>query len=169
MGKDSNQQVKKPANLTTFMLSQDFLPEHWDWDDQEKKILVYYANTPDAAKEVGKIILNRIIANGLDVSAAYAIMHDKDEHIIWNEYQNKYISNFTSHHVHFVAKLKKGETLERIASIVGVEPNFIEKPQRGRYSFDNMLSYLIHIKYPAKYRYNAREVVTFVGKDYFGP
>ena len=166
MGKD-NQQAKKPANLTTFMLSQDFLPEHWDWTAPEKNVLASYSNTDDAAKMVGNVIFNRLMSNGLDIAEAYAIMHNMDEHIIWNEYKNQYITSFTTHHIHFVAKLKVGATLEKIAEIIGVAPNFIEKPQRGRYSYDNMLSYLIHIKYPQKYRYNARDVVTFVGNDYF--
>lgn len=166
MGKD-DQPAKKPANLTTFMLSQDFLPEHWDWTAPEKYVLASYSNTDDAAKMVGNVIYNRLMSNGLDIVEAYAITHNKDEHIIWNEYKNQYITSFTTHHIHFVAKLKVGATLEKIAEIIGVEPNFIEKPQRGRYSYDNMLSYLIHIKYPQKYRYNARDVVTFVGKDYF--
>lgn len=166
MSKD-DEKVKKVANLTTFMLSQDYLPEHWNWDAQEKNVIATYANTPDATREVGRVVFNRLIGDGLDVVEAYAITHNKDEHEIWSDYQNKYITSFTSHHIHFVAKLKVGVPLEKIAEIIGVEPNFIEKPQRGRYSYDNMLSYLIHIKYPSKYRYGAREVVTFCGKDYF--
>ena len=34
-------------------------------------------------------------------------------------------------------KNAKGKTLEEIAPLVGVEPQFIEKPHRGRYSYDN--------------------------------
>lgn len=36
MGDDKK---KKLANLTTFMLSQDYLPEHWNWSNSEKKSL----------------------------------------------------------------------------------------------------------------------------------
>ena len=158
---------KKPANLTTFMLSQDYLSEHWDWTPAEKRVLVSASSTPNSAKLVGTVIFNRLITAGFDIEEAYAITHDKDEHVIWNEYKNHYITSFTSNHIHFVAKLKKGAPLELIADTIGVAPSYIEKPRAGRYSYDNMLSYLIHIKYPQKYRYDARSVVTFSGKDYF--
>ena len=164
MAKDEK---KKPANLTTFMLSQDYLPEHWDWTPAEKNILISASNTADSAKLVGAVIFDRLIAAGFDIEEAYAITHDKDEHVIWSEYKSQYITSFTSHHIHFVAKLKKGAPLEQISDAIGVAPNYIEKPRAGRYSYDNMLSYMIHIKYPQKYRYDARSVVTFAGKDYF--
>ena len=158
---------KKSANLTTFMLSQDYLPEHWEWTDDEKNILMQYSNTSEAAKEIGMIIMNRLTDNGIEVEEAYAITHDKDEHVIWDEYKNQYKTDFAHQHIHFVAKLKKGDTLDKIAGYIGVEPGFIEKPKAGRYSYDNQLSYLIHIKYPQKYRYDAKSVVTLAGKDYF--
>ena len=150
---------KRPANLTTFMLSQDYLPEHWDWDVTEKAAL-------GSCDATAKVILDRLTAAGLSVREAYAITHDKDEHEIWDEYQNQYIVNFTSNHIHFSCKLAKGETLENIAKFIGVTPNYIGRPKAGRYAYDNMLSYLIHIKYPKKYQYNPQEVITLAGKDY---
>lgn len=156
MGDDKK---KKLANLTTFMLSQDYLPEHWNWSNSEKKSLSFFDTT-------AQTIFDRLISNGLIVKEAYAISHDKDEHEIWNEYQNQYITSFTSNHIHFVAKLTDGVPLDRIAEIIGVEPNFIEKPRPGRYSYDNMLSYLIHIKYPQKYQYDPHSVKDLAGKRY---
>lgn len=150
---------KRPANLTTFMLSQDYLPEHWDWDVTEKAAL-------GSCDATAKVILARLTAAGLSVREAYAITHDKDEHEIWNEYTNQYIVNFTSNHIHFSCKLAKGETLENIAKFIGVTPNYIGRPKVGRYAYDNMLSYLIHIKYPKKYQYSPQNVVTLTGKEY---
>lgn len=154
---------KKVANLTTFMLSQDYLPEHWSWTVQEQQALL----SNDCAL-VGQVILNRFKANGIDLETAYIITHDKDEHVIWDEYQNCYKSTFTSHHVHFVGKFKKDDAMpiEKIAEIIGVEENYIVRPKAGRHSYDNMLSYLIHIKYPEKHQYRADCVVTLTGPDY---
>ena len=154
---------KKTANLLTFMLSQDYLPEHWSWTVQEQQALL-----SGECALVGQVILNRFKANGIDLESAYAITHDKDEHEIWDEYQNCYRSSFTSHHIHFVGKFKKGDAMpiEKIAEIIGVEESYIVKPKPGRYSYDNMISYLIHIKYPEKHRYRADSVVTLAGPNY---
>lgn len=151
---------KRSANLTTFMLSQDYLPEHWDdWTNAEKAAL-------GNCEVTAKVILNRLKNAGLTVLEAYAIEHNKDEHEIWDEYKSQYIVNFTSHHIHFTCKLARGETLENIAEIIGVTPNFVEKPKAGRYAYDNMLSYLIHIKYPKKFQYDPHDVITLEGKEY---
>ena len=123
---------KKAANLTTFGIAQDYLPEHWDWDPSELKSL---GNPGDMAK----VILARLQAAGVEVTEAHVIEHAKDEHELWNEYQNQYQVLFTSNHMHMVCKLSKGEPLENIAKIIGIAPNFIAKPKAGRYSYDNML------------------------------
>lgn len=159
----SNPAKKKAANLSTFMLSQDYLPEHWKWTVQEQQAL-----SSNDCEKVGQVIMSRFENNGVKLEAAYIITHDQDEHEIWDEYQNCYKSSFTSHHIHFVGKFKKGDAMpiEKIAEIIGVEENYIVKPKPGRYSYDNMLSYLIHIKYPAKHRYRADSVVTLAGSDY---
>lgn len=160
MAKDKKKD-KKPANLQTFMLSQDFLPEHWDWSLAEKAALV-------DCEKTAKVIMDRFNAQGISLVEAHAIAHDKDEHEIFDEYQNQYISNFTSNHMHFVGKLSKddAQTIERIAEIIGVESNYIERPKAGRYAYDNMLSYLIHIKYPEKYQYDPHAVYTLSGTPY---
>lgn len=148
------------------MLTQDFDPEHWDWDPNELTAL----SSCDAA---AKIIAARFAAAGVSLEEAYAIEHDKDEKDIWDEYQNIYNKEVSGRHMHIVVKLGKDNALplERIASIIGVNPAFIERPRPGRYSYDNMLSYLIHIKYPSKFQYDPQTVITLAGKpymDYYG-
>ena len=150
---------KKMAKLTTFMLAQDFLPEHWNWDPAELQSLCSCDST-------AHVILQRLSDAGLVVKEAYAIRHDKDEHELWNEYENRYTVAFTSNHIHFVCKLANGETLENIAKIIGVAQNFIAKPKAGRYMYDDSLSYLIHIKYPKKFQYDPHDVITVKGKKY---
>lgn len=153
--------ARKEANLETILIAQDFLPEHWNWTAQEKAYL------GDVA-EMGKIIKARLEADGCVVIEMYAVKHDKDEQKLWNEQKMAYEIKFTSNHGHFVIKLKKGtgKILSAIAALIGLEPNFIEKPKRGRYAYDNMLSYLIHIKYDKKYQYPVGDVYTIVGKPY---
>ena len=149
------------ANLRTFMLTQDFDPEHWDWSPNDLMAL----SSCDAA---ARIIAARFAAAGFPLEEAYAICHDKDEKTLWDEYQSKYVRKVSGPHMHFVAKLGKANALplERIASIAGVDPAFIEKPKTGRYAYDNMLSYLIHIKYADKYQYDPQAVITLAGKPY---
>lgn len=151
--------ARKEANLSCVLLAQDFQPQHWNWTDEEKTHL-------GNITEMGEIIKNRLENGGCLIAEMYAIKHDKDEQKIWNEYKMIYEVKFTSNHVHFVIRFKKGDKLAVIASLIGVEPNFIEKPQRGRYAYDNMLSYLTHIKYAKKYQYDAHDVVTIAGKPY---
>ena len=150
---------KKMANLTTFMLVQDYQANHWNWSDEEKAQLA----TPN---ETAKVIYDRLIAADVEVKEAYAINHDKDEHELWDEYQRSYVVAPTSSHIHFLAKLNTGVPLDAIAKITGVASSFIEKPKRGRYAYDNMLSYLIHIKYPNRYQYEPHDVITLAGRDY---
>lgn len=151
---------KRAANLTTFMLSQDYIAKHWvGWTDIEKAAL-------GSAKDTGQVILNRLLAAGVDVIEAYVISHDKDEKELWSLYENKYRKDLVSNHIHFVAKMRKGETLKNLSQIIGVSPNFIEKPRPGKHAYNNMLSYLIHIKYPNKYQYAVSDVTTLCGKDY---
>ncbi|MEY8426884.1 Rep family protein [Lachnospiraceae bacterium 46-15] len=151
--------AKKMADLGIVQITQDFLPEHWKWSDTEKKML-------GNLEEMGKIIKSKLENAGCEIEEMYAVKHDKDEKKLWNEYKHTYEIAFTSHHAHFVVKFKKGKTLPEIASAVGVEESYIEKPKSGRYSYDNMLSYLIHIKYPQKYQYEPGSVWTVTGKNY---
>lgn len=155
----ANDTTKKAANLTTFMLVQDFLPGHWNWGPSE-------LGTLGDVGAMGSAILKRLQAAGLEVKEAYAIAHDKDEHELWNEYKNDYEIKPDSEHIHFVCKLANGAPLETIAKIIGVTPNFIARPKTGRYSYDNMLSYLIHVKYPTKYQYKPNNVTAIAGKEY---
>ena len=153
--------AREEATLNNIMVTQDFLPEHWDWTALEKSALGNIG-------EMGKIILSRLENGGCEIDEMYAVLHDKDETKLWDENKRVYTTKFTSNHAHFVIKFTKGKgnTLLELAKIIGLESNFIEKPKRGRYAYDNMLSYLTHIKYDKKYQYNVSNVITIKGKEY---
>lgn len=154
--------ARKEAILSTITLAQDFLPEHWPgWTDEEKAML-------GDCKAMGEIIKKRLEAGGCEITEMYGIIHDKDEHRLWNEYEMIYKLQFSLAHIHIVVKLapEKGKTLDELAALIGIKSSFIEKPKAGRYAYDNMLAYLVHIKYHKKYQYEPHDVYTFAGKDY---
>lgn len=151
--------ARKSATLGSVLIAQDFLPEHWNWANTD------LATLGDIEK-MGNVIKTRLENGGCKISEMYAVKHDKDESKLWNEYTMTYDVKFTTNHAHFLIKFSEGKTLEEIAPLVGVEPQFIEKPHRGRYSYDNSLAYMIHIKYDNKYQYDPHDVATIVGKKY---
>ena len=71
-------------------------------------------------------------------------------------------------HYHLLVRFEPshGATLKELAEYIGISPEIIEKPKPGRYSYDNMLSYLTHIKYVDKIQYAPEDVVTLAGSDY---
>lgn len=154
--------ARKEATLSCVTFAQDFIPEHWPgWSDEEKALL-------GDIEAMGRNIKKRLEAGGCALLEMYGTKHDKDEHKLWDEYEMAYKLQFSLAHVHFVVKfaIGKGATLEKLAELIGINPNFIEKPKSGRYTYDNMLAYLPHIKYPNKYQYDPQSVVTLVGLDY---
>ena len=92
--------AKRLADLGIAQITQDFLPEHWNWTDDEKKQL-------GNIDEMGKIIKTRLEKAGCEIQEMYAIEHDKDEKKLWNEYKHAYEIAFTSHHAHFTVNGKK--------------------------------------------------------------
>ena len=75
--------AKRLADLGIAQITQDFLPEHWNWTDDEKKQL-------GNIDEMGKIIKTRLEKAGCEIQEMYAIEHDKDEKKLWNEYKHAY-------------------------------------------------------------------------------
>lgn len=154
--------ARKDATLRTLTLAQDFAPEHWPgWTGAEKAML-------GNCEEMGKIIKKRLEDGGCEIVEMYGMIHDKDEHRLWDEYEMLYKLQFSLAHIHIVVKLapEKGKTFDELAELIGIKSNYIEKPKAGRYAYDNMLAYLTHIKYHKKYQYAPQDVITFAGKDY---
>lgn len=152
--------ARTDANLTIMILVREFLPEYWPgWTDAEKAML-------SDSKAMGDIIKKRLENGGCEIAEMYGIIYSKDDKHLWDEYQMIYKLGFKLPHIHIVIKFKpkKGKTLG--LELIGVKSNFIEPPKAGRYSYDNMLAYLIHIKYHKKYQYDSHDVITFAGKDY---
>lgn len=157
--RERNKNNMKNAKLKTVMVAQEYNPDYWDWTDEEKKAL-------GSADDTGRVIIKRLKNAGIEISDAYAITHNLDERELWDEYSSQYIKSLSSSHIHFLAKLKDGATLDALAQIIGIKKEYIEKPKAGRFGFDNSLSYLTHIKYPMKFQYKPQDVITFCGRNY---
>ncbi|MGO4971704.1 hypothetical protein ACTQ56_06865 [[Clostridium] aminophilum] len=85
---------------------------------------------------------------------------------MWDDNLNNFVVELKARHFHAAVKFALDKetgkvmdgTLAQIASAIGVEPQYVEKAEKGRYAWDNMLSYLIHIKYADKEPYSPDEV-----------
>lgn len=155
--------ARTSATLNCFSLTQQLDPAHWTWTEEEAKAL-----EAAAAGDVGpvlEVVKARLAAKGMEVVEGYGITHDKDTREVWSEAYSKMMVETKSKHVHLVFKFapKKGGTLAAIAEAVGVEVQYIEKAGKGRYGYDNLLSYLVHAKDGDKYPYSPEAVASLAG------
>ena len=143
-----------------FSLTQKLDENYWfDWSDEE-------ISTFGDLKEHAAIIKRKLEDNGIAVEEMHAIYHDKDSKIIWNDYTKLKETVYKDIHIHVLLKTVDGQDVETIATAVGVQPQYIEYAKRGKYAYNNMLSYLIHAKDGQKHQYSPKEVITLVGEDY---
>ena len=156
--------ARKEAALTLVGVTQYLEPEYWPgWDDVQKQYLSLDATA------LGRVVATRLEASGHALESIYAIVHDKDEQEVWDAAAGKLVKQLKPRHVHMVLRFKdraSGGTLDRLAAVIGVEPQYVEKAGRGRYAHDNMLSYLTHAKYADKYQYDPSEVATIKGRPF---
>lgn len=155
--------ARKEADLSCCSIAQALQPEYWEWTEDELKAV----ESNDIAV-ITAVIKERLENGGCEIAEMYAIIHDKDTRTKWDESVSQYVVEDKADHIHCVVKFvkDKGATLTAIATMVGLEPQFIEKAGKGKYGYDNLLAYLIHIKYPDKYPYEVSEVLTVRGRSY---
>lgn len=143
-----------------FSITQKLDENYWfDWTDEE-------ISTFGELKEHAAIIKRKLEDNDIAVEEMHAIYHDKDSTTIWNDYTKLKETVYKDIHIHVLFKTVDGQDVETISSAVGVQPQYIEYAKRGKYAYNNMLSYLIHAKDAQKHQYSADEVVTLAGEDY---
>lgn len=163
--------ARKAADLNCFALTQFLKREYWAWEWTQEELDAWAAAEAGDVGPLVKVIGLKLCKAGMPFQEAHGIMHDKDTRLVWDELECREIIQSKDKHVHMAVKFGKGQggTLEKIAQAVGVEPQYIEKAGRGRYGYDNLLSYLIHAKDEDKYPYKAQEVKSLVaagGKSY---
>lgn len=154
---------KKEAKLGCCMITQDYVLQHWSWDTADSAAL-----SSKDTQAIAAIIRRKLDSAGMTVAEMYVIQHDKDEHNTWDDTAMKWVVDYKTSHIHAVIKFKDkcGGTVNQIAAVVGLESQYVQRPARGRYAYDNMLSYMTHIKYLDKHQYKPDEVITVCGKSY---
>lgn len=142
---------RKNADLRMFQLTQELDPRFWSWSEVEVPML-------SSAEGVASVCFSRLTSAGVEVSDLYAIVHDHDGTV----------EAPVAPHVHLIARFPEGVAvpLPRLAEVLGVAPQYIEKAKRGRAAWDSFLSYLVHIKYVDKYQYDPLSVYTAKGPAY---
>lgn len=156
--------ARTEASLSMAFITQDFLPEHWDWTDVEKQSL-------SDIKAMSDIICKKIESAHPDtkVTDCYAIKHDKDYKQVWDETTLSLTKVYKTNHIHALLTFGGNKlTLTQISKALGLGLSYIEPPKSGRYSKDNKLAYLIHAKEKDKHHYSPAEVYTHRGESYMG-
>ena len=156
MTKNTN---KKETILTSVLLTQQFLSKAWknSWDEE----LIKSENIEKILEEIV-----RRVSEVTTVSEAYAIKHDKDTSVVFNNELQETTTELAKSHIHALLKFKKGATLSTLAEKIGLAKQYLEKSKSGRYGYDNLLAYLIHAKDKDKYQYSPDEVFTLIGTQY---
>lgn len=162
--------ARNVAELTTFSLAQFLNIEYWNVAEEK-----FQKELEDIIKEQNterftNYFIYLLEKNGWELEEVYSIIHNKDIQEKWDDKIMQVVLTPKDPHIHASFKFKKGKnkgaTLEKIAEVLGLEPQYIEKPQAGRYSWDNQIAYLVHAKDEDKYQYEPEEVYTAKGKDY---
>lgn len=161
---------KVSNELSVIGITQQLRAELWGYGKQlstAESDAIEVAQKGDA-KPLTDCIVARINAVGYAVTECYGIIHDQDKRLVWSEVKKEEIPTLKEIHGHWVIKFApgKGGLLENLAATIGVEPQYLEKAKKGRYAYDNMLSYLVHVKYPDKFQYPVESVYTAIGKNY---
>lgn len=155
--------ARKEAPMRIGMITQELnVIRFKGWTDTE----LGYVVSGDAYN-IGVTLAKKLFDKGIGVAEWHCIIHDKDTHSVWSEQLKSYVVQPKLRHFHFafqlyVNKQEKiyGAMLSKIADTVGIESQYIEKGGRGSYAWDNMLSYLCHIKYTDKHQYPCTSVMS---------
>lgn len=175
-------------DLTTFSVTQQLDYQLWGYDSEDitgsndTELNFKYALGAASSKkeddngELAEMIIKHLVYllessnNGWEVEEAYGIIHNKDTREVWSETLMRLVIEVKACHIHASFKFKKGANkganIDSIARVLGLEPQYIEKPKPGRYSWDNQLAYLVHAKDNDKYQYNPDCVATLRGRNY---
>ncbi len=160
---------RRDRRVTIVNLVQFLNPDYFDWTDAERGWV-------RAHSLVGIlfVVWRRLTVAGFVLTDLHGIIHDKDEREVWSpagpsniSTEGSYVIEPKDAHVHILGKVKgHGATIEQFADVLGVAPEFLVCPEKGRYAWDNALAYLPHAKDDNKHQYDASEVVTLVGTDF---
>lgn len=152
--------MRYEAQLKTIMIVSDYDSAHYAWDSQELQAL----GNPTKMAEV---IINRLKLKGCIIVSAYVIEHDAEIKDYFDD--SPFDINNDKVHFHLIIYFSddgKKYAREELAEFIGIDFHYLAKGRAGRFAWDNMCSYLTHIKYEDKIQYHPSSVTTIVGRDY---
>ena len=151
---------KKEDKLSMCMITQAYYPQHWSADKWDADVI------KDAKlREITDKMVEYLENEGANVEAVYGITHDRDTREVWDNKLKMNVIEPKHDHGHWVVKFKdkeSGLTISKIAEAVGLAPQFVDKANKGRFAYDNMLAYLIHAKDSEKFAYSVDDVYSRV-------
>ena len=157
--------------LTACMVTQILDTDYFDWEENGLKLIEEYNNSDNEEekmnikREIHKFICLKLINAGAIIKESHFIVHNKDFRKVWSEAVMGYVDELKAPHFHQVIVFEERKfNINQIAEIIGIEPQYIEKPKRGSYAVDNMIAYTIHAKDADKYQYDPKEVDTLYSK-----
>lgn len=166
---ETDKSKKKVIRSTKFFVTQEVYNNRWAWGRKlVKRFDANENNYTDSVISVDEIInhmIDFLKRAGLEVTKIAGIEHNEDTQEVWNDRVSDYVKEPKHVHVHIYVEIENRTTLDKFAKIVGVEPQFVETPKRGKYGTENILAYLIHAKDPSKYQYDPKSVISY-GFDY---
>jgi len=147
------------------MVVQQLDDANFAWLDKELATLEHARNGD--LIPLMSVMVQRLTSGGISTTEVHGIMHDKDERKVWNAVNAEYEIAPKPSHIHILIRFPKGSksTLAALSYALGVDEQFIEKPNRGKFAYDNMLAYLTHVKYSEKFQYPAEYVFSFTQND----
>lgn len=155
--------ARKEASMRCCMITQQLDKQYFAWSADELTALDM-AEQGDVSG-IMNVVGKRLAGRGIMFTEMHGIVHDKDVQKEWNEVANAYDEKPKAKHFHLVVKFRSmpntvESTLTNVSNAVGLSRQYIEKAQRGRNAYENMLAYLVHIKYVDKHQYSPQEVVS---------
>lgn len=153
--------ARTEATLTACMVVQQLEDNYFmGWTDEELQAI----NNADP-QAICSVFAKRLMDANMIPYEMHCIIHNKDVREVWDSTLNNYVIEQKPPHFHCVIKFLKTDdgilhsgTVIQIACALGLHAEYVEKPKRGKYAYDNMLSYLIHAKDSDKAQYDATEV-----------
>ena len=162
--------AREQADLKSFSLTQMLDSSYFNLENEKaQEYMVQYIQNKDL-KGMMNLMSYLLKQCSWECSEMYGIIHDKDVRYVWDESVLSMVYEPKPTHVHisvrFKDKCNANANVSTIAKALGVEPQYIEKPKSGRYSWNNQLAYLVHAKDKDKYQYPPNEVCTHIGEAY---
>lgn len=108
------------------------------------------------AEEINQAIEDRV---GENLLWSYTNIHAGDTQSVWDFERKQFFDVEKLIHAHSVIRVKKKITINALADMLGIEPQYVERPKAGNNAESKMLAYLVHARDSDKKQYDPFRVV----------